>query len=104
MRVKSASRFPRQESHAQHAVADEMALLFVVSAVLHTTALTEEAGAWNMVLGKRYQAGLDVYKRVCLPPGAQWPVRQIGATATRHLTHAVSFPFPFFLMAGVAAW
>ena len=51
--AKYASRFPMQQSEAKHAVRDGMAIVFLVSAVVHTTGLRGKAGAWNMVVGKR---------------------------------------------------
>ena len=39
-----------------------MAVIFILNAVLHTTALTGKTGAWNVVLTKRYQARAHVYK------------------------------------------
>ena len=40
-----AFRFVRQESQAEHVVPDEMAIILIVSAVLHSAALTGKAGA-----------------------------------------------------------
>ena len=53
--VMYASRFFRQESQAEHGVPDEMAIILIVSAVVHTSALRGKAGAWNMVVGTRYR-------------------------------------------------
>ena len=68
------SRFLQQESQAQHAVPDGM--IKVVSTLLHTTAFTGKAGAWNIALAKRYRAGIHVYKHVYLTPGAEWALQQ----------------------------
>ena len=51
--MKYASKLLRQESQAEHHAPDEMAIILIVSAVVHTTELRGKAGAWNMVVGKR---------------------------------------------------
>ena len=72
--AKCTCKFLRKESRAEHSVPDEMAVILIVSAVLHTTALTGNACAWNIVTG----AGLHVCKHVYLLPGGKWPNRQRG--------------------------
>ncbi len=71
-----------------------MAIIFIVSAVLHTTALTAKAGAWNIVLAKRYRRRAT---SVCVPRGAEWRAETaLGSGATRLLTHAPPF-LPFIV-------
>ena len=73
-----------------------MAIIFIVSAVLHTTALTGKAGAWNMVAGKRYRrratcAGMYAYRLE--PNGLQ---RQRWALQQRAFSRMLA-PFLSFL-------
>ncbi len=64
-----------------------------MSAVLHTIAFTAKEGAWNIVLAKRYRAGLHVSKHVYLPPGAQRLRKQRWALQQRAFSRMLPLLF-----------
>ncbi len=55
-------------------VRHQMAIILIVSAVLHTTALAGNGRAWNIdVAMNAAKAGYMCIAHVCLPPGAERP-------------------------------